>query len=151
MAAPYRIQKPQPHSRARVQKGKRSVAVAVDQQLEFKFYLDRLLKMVPGEVIGLYLIGQGFIPRDQPIVLGVWGLICLAGVVALRAYGTADPVAREAPDWVHVSISSVAFVIWVYTLGEPFATWGLSVPYVGSLLVLAWTFFVPILYRGPSA
>jgi len=33
--------------------------------------------------------------------------------------------------------------------GGPFTAFGLHVPFLGSLLVLAWTFFIPILYRGP--
>ena len=51
---------------------------------------------------------------------------------------------------MHVAISSVAFVIWVYSLGGPFAVFNLYVPYIGSLLVLAWTFFVPTFYKGPQ-
>jgi hypothetical protein len=35
-------------------------------------------------------------------------------------------------------------------LGGPFEAQGLAVPYIGSLLVLAWTFFVPMFYKGPS-
>lgn len=79
----------------------------------------------------------------------VWALVCLAGVFVVRAYGTSDPQSNLSPDWVHVAISAVAFVIWVYTLGGPFAASDLYEPYVGSLLVLAWTFFVPIVYKGP--
>jgi len=117
----------------------------------FRFYLDRLLKMIPAEVIGLYLVGSGIIPQDQTIGLTVWAVICLVGLFAIRVYGTADRVENKPPDWTHVIISAIAFVIWLYMLGGPFVAWGLSVPWVGSLLVLAWTFFVPIFYKGPAA
>jgi hypothetical protein len=139
MAAPFRISRPD----------RGTTAVARGEPMEFKFYLDRLMKMIPGEVVGLYLVGSGFIPKDQTIVLIVWAIICLLGVIALKAYGTADPEKIKPPDWVHVGISTVAFTIWVYTLGGPFAAYNLAVPYIGSLLVLAWTFFVPIFYKGP--
>ena len=75
---------------------------------------------------------------------------CLIGVIVVRTYGTTDPENNKPPDWVHVTISCVAFVIWVYPLGGPFAEFGLHIPYIGSLLVLAWTFFVPIFYKGPA-
>lgn len=140
MSAPFRIQRPDTVVRA---------AAAGGAQDDFKFYLDRLMKMIPAEVISLYLIGRGFIPLEQPVVLVVWAVVCLAGVLLVRAYGTADPEANKSPDWVHVAISAVAFVIWIYTLGGPFAAANLYVPYVGSLLVLAWTFFVPVFYKGP--
>jgi hypothetical protein len=68
--------------------------------------------------------------------------------VVVKAYGTADPQASEAPDWRHVGISSVSFLIWVYTIGGPFAAYNLAVPWIGSLLVLGWTFFIPRVYRG---
>jgi hypothetical protein len=45
-------------------------------------------------------------------------------------------------------VAAVAFVIWVYTLGGPFADFGVHVPWIGSLLVLAWTSFIPLLYKG---
>ena len=139
MSAPFRIKRPDT--------GVAAVALAPEEG--FKFYLDRLLKMIPAEVIGLYLVGSGLIPREQPIALTVWALVCLAGVVAIRVYGTGDAASSLPPDWVHVAISAVAFVIWIYTLGGPFTAINWYVPYLGSLLVLAWTFFVPIFYKGP--
>ncbi len=148
MSAPYRITRP----------SKRIGPRAADAQSaasgeEFKGYLDRLMKMIPAEVVGLYLVGNGFVPTADPnygLVLSVWTLICLIGVIVVKAYGTADVPNHTPPDWVHVAISSVAFFIWVYSIGGPFTAFGLSVPYIGSLLVLAWTFFIPIVYRGPT-
>ena len=140
MTAPFRIRRPDTGVKA----------VSLGREENFKFYLDRLLKIIPAEVVSLYLVGSGIVPVDKPIVLAIWAAVCLAGVVLVRAYGTADPEDNKPADWVHVSISSVSFVIWVYTLGGPFnLVEGLHVPYIGSLLVLACTFFAPIVYRGP--
>lgn len=141
MAAPYRITRPS--------QGAEKMALTGDE--EFKFYLDRLMKLIPSEVIGLYLVGSALIPKGQTIALVIWSVVCLLGVIALKAYGTTDPQKHEPPDWRHVGISTVSYVIWVYTLGGPFAAYNLAVPYIGSLLVLAWTFFVPIFYKGPSS
>jgi hypothetical protein len=140
MAAPFRIRRPDTGVKA----------VAVERVESFNFYLDRLLKMIPAEVVSFYLVGSGLIPEDQTLVLTIWAVVCLIGVVAVRAYGTTDRAENKPPDWTHVAISCVAFVIWVYSLGGPFEAQGLAVPYIGSLLVLAWTFFVPILYKGPA-
>ena len=91
-----------------------------------------------------------FAPADQPMISVVWAALCLLGLLAIRAYGTADTEKRLPPDWTHIGISAVAFLIWVYQLGGPFAAYGLHVPYIGSLQVLAWTFFVPMVYKGPE-
>jgi len=139
MSAPYRITRPS---------ARFSAQAAGAESGNLKGYLDRLMKLVPSEVIGLYLVGSGFIPANQSLVLAIWAVVCLVGVIVVRAYGTADPANQKSPDWIHVGISSVAFVIWVYSIGGPFAAYGIAVPYIGSLLVLAWTFFVPIFYHG---
>ncbi len=139
MAAPFRISRPDQGVRATSMTGEEN----------FRFYLDRLFKMIPGEVISLYLVGSGFIPQEQAIGLAIWAIICLAGVIIVRAYGTADQKNNKPPQWGPVAISSVAFVIWVYSLGGPFAAFGLSAPWIGSLMILVWTFFLPIFYKGP--
>ena len=116
---------------------------------DFQGYLDRLMRMIPGDAVGLYLVGSGLIPGSaSPIVLTIWAAVCLIAVILLRMKYTADPANNAGPQGVAVLIASVAFVIWVYTIGGPFAKWNLAVPYVGSLLVLAWTFFVPLFYKG---
>jgi hypothetical protein len=139
MAAPFRITREPAGTRR---------AGAAQGETDARPYLDRLMKMIPGEVIGLYLVGAGFIPPGQNIALVAWAVVCLIAVFVVRAYGTADPAKGLSPQWISVAISAVAFVIWLYSLGGPFAAYGLHVPFVGSLLVLAWTFFVPIFYKG---
>jgi hypothetical protein len=130
MSAPYRIQR--------------------SAKDDFNSYLDRLMKMIPAEVIALYLVGSGLIPEGQAVGLVVWSVICLVGVILLRAYGTADSTENKPTDWTHTIISAVAFVIWVYSMGGPFALYNLYIAWIGSLLVLAYTFFVPIFYKGPE-
>jgi hypothetical protein len=149
MSAPYRITRPGV--------GVKEVA-APAAQVDYSAYLDRLMKMVPTEVIGLYLVGSGIIPSGDTLVLTLWALVCLVGVVAMRVWGTTDAAAGQPTDWVHVAISAVAFIIWLLSLGGgPFATGGVfaaahtQTPYLGSLLVLAWTFFVPIFYKGTAS
>ena len=140
MSAPFRILNPD--------SGVRKVAKGKPQE-DFNSYLDRLAKMIPSPVIALYLVGTSQIPTGQAIGLLVWAVICLIGVIVLMAYGTADSQKKKKPDRVHIMISSGAFVVWVYAMGGPFAAFNLQVPWIGSLAVLAYTFFVPIFYKGP--
>ncbi len=106
------------------------------------------MKMIPAEVVGLYLIGSSIVPGDQRVGLLVWSIVCLIAVVVVRIYGTVDPQKNQPPQWGVVLISSVAFVIWLYVLGGVFKLYGLHLPYIGTLLMLVWTFFVPIFYKG---
>jgi hypothetical protein len=143
MSAPLRISKPGGSVQTQVN-GVGAIAAGGDS------YLSRLMKMIPGEALGLYLVGSSVIPRDQVVALFVWFLLCLVSVVAVRVFGTRDSRNNLPPDWIHVLISTVAFVIWVYTIGGPFAAFHLEVPYIGSLAALGWTFFVPMIYNGPA-
>ena len=117
----------------------------------FQGYFDRLYKLIPGEVVGLYLVGSGLIPKDYPFALVAWSVFCLAALILTRAKNTRDDAKGLGPQWGAVFISAVSFVIWLYTLGGPFAALpnhNMHVPFLGSLLVLAWTFLVPLIYSG---
>jgi hypothetical protein len=134
MPAPYRI--------AARTEGRPDRPPATD----FRFYLERLLKLIPAEVVALYLVGSGFVPLDERGAALGWTVFCFAGVIAVRAYGTADPPRR--PQWGAVVIAALSFLVWVYSLGGTAARAAGYVPWLGSLLVLAWTFVVPLIYRG---
>jgi hypothetical protein len=82
--------------------------------------MDRLVKLIPGEVVGIYLIGVGVIPPEQKIALPIWAIACLGFVVLSRWYATSDPANNVPPQWRAVCISSVSFVIWTYTMPGPF-------------------------------
>jgi len=140
MSAPFRITKPAPAEFVTRGAGENDTA--------FKGFLDRLMKLIPGDVIGIYLLGAGVIPADAPFVLVGWAVLCLLLVFCLRAYGTADKRQHLPPQWGVILLSMLAFLIWLYSIGGPFVAYGFYVPYVGSLLVLAFAAFVPIFYRG---
>jgi hypothetical protein len=130
-----------------------AAAIGADDPL--KSYMERLIKLIPGEVVGLYLVGAGVIPSGNRIALALWSVVGLVLVVVVRAYATADPPHHQGPQWVAVAVSTVSFVIWVYTMGGPFVGDGtaaggpnLWISWVGSLSVLVWTFIVPFFYKG---
>ena len=151
MSAPFRITSPEQRALpARDLGAPGRLAAAPSRDQGFRSYLDRLLKMIPAEVVSLYVVGSGVIPEEQPLALVAWTVICLIAVVGIRAYGTADPEVKLPTDWTHVGISAGAYMIWVYSLGGPFKAYDLHVSYLGSLLVLAWTFVIPMIYQGPE-
>jgi hypothetical protein len=116
-----------------------------------KDYIGRLVKLIPGEVVSIYLVGTGIIPAGQSFGLAIWAAVCLGLVVVVRAYSTSDPAKHLGPQWPAVIIAAISFVIWVYTIGGPFTAYGLAVPWAGSLAVLVWTFLIPYIYKGNDA
>lgn len=133
MAAPFRIYQ---------NRGLRSNDEA------FKDYLSRLLKLIPSEIVGLYMVGSGFIPEDQHVGAVVWAVFCFAMLIASRIYGTSDSAQNLPPQPVPIVLACVAFMVWIYWLGGPFTAYHMHVGWVGSLLVLAVSFIAPIFYKG---
>jgi hypothetical protein len=143
MAAPLRITRPPIVKTALKKKGSTQAKPTPIQS-----YMERLVKLIPAEVVGLYLVGQGIIPQDEKPALAVWSIVCLGLVVLVRSRATGDRANNIAPQWVAVGVSAISFVIWVYNMPGPFQVYQLVIPYMGSLAVLVWTFIVPFLYTG---
>lgn len=150
--APFRIiPKPATKDVARTGSVTPNAETADAPNMSIDEYLEKLMKMIPAEVVGLYLVGSGVVPEEEHAILLSWTVFCFAAVIVVRAIGTRDPMGGP-PQWGAVLISSVSFVIWIYSVGGSFR-WYLGQhyePYVGSLLVLAWTFLVPMVY-SPKA
>lgn len=144
MAAPLRITS----QRGIVQKASTNRQPRED---EFKEYLGRLVKMIPAEAIGMYAAGTGVIPPHETLVLGLWAALGLMAVVALRAFATSDKAKGIGPQWPAVALSCVAYLIWLYAQGGLAQQLGIHVPWLGTLLIIAWGVFVPIFYRGEDA
>jgi len=100
--------------------------------------LSRIVKLAPSEVVGLYLLGKGV---ADPSWLGIWSVICLALVLILRIWGTKS-------QWPSVLISFVSFGIWVLAIGDPILTFPIPDGRILSLVILVFTFLVPIFYKG---
>lgn len=125
-----------------------------------KEYVDRLVKLVPAEVVSLYLAGKAGIqarfPSGGTTAAGMisqnafwigWTLFCLFAVIVLRAWVTSDSARNVKPEWKAVWIAAASFIVWVYSMGDVFALHGIWEPLLAMLLVLAWTFAAPIFYR----
>jgi hypothetical protein len=143
MAAPLRITRP-PVVKAAVRKG----GTAREKATPIQSYMERLVKLIPAEVVGLYLVGQGIIPPNEKVAIVVWSIVCLGLVVLVRAKTTGDRANSISPQWGAIAVSTISFIIWVYTMPGPCQAFHVAVPYLGSLAVLVWTFVVPFLYQG---
>ena len=104
-------------------------------------WMERLVKLVPAEIIAVYLAGRAYAEAFP----GVWPIVCLALLVVVRVWGTREP--PRGPQWIAVAVSAVSFVIWVFAIGGSFLNWSPD-SHIAALLVLVWTTLVPVFYRG---
>lgn len=125
-----------------------------------KNYLERLVLLMPTEIVALYLAGRSSITGyfeanvkvgadvPQAVIWIVWTLVCLGLLMLLRGWGTSDKERAIKPEWWAVALAGVSFLIWAYSCGDVFKfalhIWN---PLVATLLVLVWTFITPLIYN----
>lgn len=109
-------------------------------------YSERLLKLIPSEIIAAWVAIQGIIPQDS----GPWVMTAAAALLMVltplylrRFQGVSRP-------W-QLAASTVSFLVWVYTLGGPFAYWGLYRSWFASVLLILWTVTVPLFLDGEGS
>ncbi len=107
-------------------------------------YLSRLVKLVPSEVVALYLTFR----ETAESWIGWWSTVCLLLVIITRTLGTHEAGKRVQVGAVLVSM--VSFVLWVYATDGRFLSYELpaSPPGLISVAIGVWTFLIPLFYKG---
>lgn len=104
-------------------------------------YSDRLLKYVPAEVIALYLALEAIV-RGHTGAAGIEWVALAAGVVGTPLYlYRKGHVTRRT----QLVISTLAFLVWVLAIGGPFSNMSWYSPAYGAVLLIIFTFFVPLI------
>jgi hypothetical protein len=110
-------------------------------------YWTRLQKLIPAEVVAAFLAIDGVVQAKVGISVGVyWGIyVVLVVMCVLYAKHTASTPALGT-DYRQVAIATVAFLIWTYAIGGPFAFAGVSwwIRAFGGVLVVLWTTAAPL-------
>lgn len=111
-----------------------------------KIYFDHLIKYVPIEIIVIYFLGIAVF--KDPILLVALTIICFVLVIVFMAIVTADPAEKKPPSKTQIFVACVSFLLWAYSFGVAFQPFGLYYPEAGAFVLLVWTFFSPILFKG---
>ena len=107
-------------------------------------YKDRLLKLIPAEVVAVYL-GVFQIMANQKcaqwVYLTVFFLLLVGNILYKMKAGVHD--------WVQLLIASIAYFLWVCSLGGPIPDWSIgsqSAQSISAIFVPIFTFFIPLIY-----
>ena len=105
-------------------------------------YKSKLLKLIPSEIIAAYILIGGIIPADYKY----WGSLITAVImlVLIPFYLRRLYDVKRLGQIIYIMI---AFVIWIYTLGEPFLQWGIWQEWIGSALLILYTLTIPLFYH----
>jgi hypothetical protein len=107
-------------------------------------YLTKVLKLIPAEVVSLYVALAGIVgvagqTVNAPLLFWIVFVVCLVGtpLYLMRI--------AKVSDTLQIGISTFAFIVWVFALGGPFASLGWYQPIYGALLLPIFTFFAPMI------
>lgn len=119
-------------------------------------YTDRLLRLIPGDVVAAYLTVKGlYAGDDDPAAASVIEFwlpgIGLVLTLLLRVLGTPTrPFLWKEVQWPVVAISAVAFLVWVSVTQDRLWSIDIDPRHAAGLLVL-FTFLPPLVLRGSQA
>jgi len=112
-------------------------------------YKERLLKLIPAEVISLYVSLDSIIrasgqPTSQTTE-AAWFIFWI-GLVATPLFLWRM---SKVDKWLQLVIATGAFAVWVLALGGPFATldWVRDHKLIAAFILPIYTFAIPLFYR----
>jgi hypothetical protein len=124
-------------------------------------YQDKLVKLIPTEIVGAYMVLAGMIgfgptpTRAVPIALRPIPEPVLKSAliqIVFFALLVMTPLYLWKVSKVHqftqIVLTTISFVIWVYTLGGPFVVWGAFYPLVGSVVLVLWSLAIPLFVQA---
>jgi hypothetical protein len=119
-------------------------------------YTGRLIKLIPAEIVGLYLTVRGFwkdssLPASQEYGFLVWWPLACALVLCMtRAWGTRKPDGSwQTVQLTPIFIAVISLFIWIYSIGDAAFGWQPNPKLVSTALVM-WVFLVPYFYKGEA-
>lgn len=129
-------------------------SAAAQKEIEQTPYYERLIKLIPAEILSIYMIGKGVIPgvdgRHGQTAAWIWAGVCLLLLLFLRMKASSSTGKFFDAQWASVLIAAISYIIWLYNMGGvldamPFYA---EYKYIGALAILVWTFLVPYFYTG---
>lgn len=114
-------------------------------KVEIDDYMTKLAKYIPGEIIAAYVAIDGIIKSATKFSGGVYWIVFLALLVLTPLYiwrVTTEPPKKAAIS--QIVVSTIAFFVWVFALGGPFASLGWYLPVYGAVLLVIYTAAIPV-------
>ena len=118
---------------------------------DFNAYMERLVQLIPAEIVALYLTFHASSDPDGSFALW-WPIICVVLVLLVRVVGT---LPSGAPVWrfwlcqpIAVGVAAISFVLWIYAIGDKIWNFAVSEPIWVSAGIAIWTIVVPVFYKG---
>jgi hypothetical protein len=103
-------------------------------------YLEKVAKLIPSEIIAGYIGLVGFVPlvRHEQIRPWIYLIIFALCIVLTPAY-LGFQATKNKPYKIHVFVSTIAFVVWAYSVSGAVIVPRLYDAAIASILLIAFT------------
>jgi len=101
-------------------------------------YFDRVVKYVPSDVIGAWVAADQMIKaaRNPSPTWLLWLVFGLGFLLAFLWTLRQSQIKGLPPATVQAGVASIAFAVWVFALGGPFAHYAFYDPLYGGLVLI---------------
>lgn len=114
-------------------------------KVEIDDYKTKLAKYIPGEIIAAYVAIDGIVKSATKFSDAAYWIAFLLLLVLTPLYiwrVTTEPPKKAAT--AQIIVSTIAFFVWVFAIGGPFASLSWYVPVYGALLLVIYTTAIPV-------
>ena len=105
----------------------------------FQLFLMNLVKLIPAEIVAMYIILQTMVPATL-----VGYLFISVPLFILLPFYLIYAMKIKRVD--QIALMTVAFVIWIFALGGPFIFFAWYEPWMASVLLAMFTLVPPMIY-----
>jgi hypothetical protein len=117
-------------------------------------YIDRLLKYIPAEIVALYLGVTNVIPPPLKVHrTAVWVVSVISALCVPLYMYLSTRKANQPTLWSQILISSIAFPLWVFAIGGPFALqpWYDNYRWIAAVTICFATFLFGLYAPAPAS
>jgi hypothetical protein len=134
---------------AREIRSQQDVAAAPPGTISVSDFKDRLVKLIPSEIVTAYVTIYGLITGIEGLggsrSILLWIVFAFLVVVTPFYLRIVSGVQKK----LQILFTTCAFIIWVMVVGSPInLLFGLPTSFIGSILMILYTTFIPAFYKG---
>jgi hypothetical protein len=110
-------------------------------------YFEKLLKNIPADIVAAWMLVSSLIASATGVPSSMILWIAFGVGVVLTALWTwkQTSIPGKKTAVTQICIATVAFIVWVFALGGPFASMAFYRPLYGSLLLILYTLVVALI------
>jgi len=109
-------------------------------------YSSKLMKYIPAETVAGFVTLNGLLSAVPSVPLAFSWFIFMALVLLTMGYAWRSTQYKHLPPaYLQIAIQTVAFVVWVFSIGGPFANLSWYKEYYGASVLILYTIFIPLI------